>query len=457
MIVQMSRRALISLAALAALVIVVVGIGVTLRLLGSRAMLATGLSRLTGREIHLEGPATLRPGLVPALRIEGVTVEPAEGSALHSARIGQLDLVFALWPLVRGDFEVHRLEIDDARVVVVPSAAEADAVARTISAEPSGHYSLQEADVRNLELEIRRDGDAEPTVARLARLRSRPAGRGAGRRAECRRKGRGLRLRSPRPLRPEASPPPKRPIRLPSRSRERSPVRASPPTDRSTSRRRAALSSLRVRAEAPHLQVFSRLARRELPTVGPVHASGLVELRDETIGVSNLDLQIGSRDTAWLEMTGSVRDIAKQREFSLDASFGFDDVRVLAPLVGDPPHIGRIVGKASVHDRAGPRRIEEFTLKGGRPGIFEIDMEGRLEDIGRVHGLDAQLDLKARDLAVLGELFRRTLPPVGPVEFAGEVTAQDGALSAKTLLGASGPDALADEILLELEGRGTGS
>ncbi|MBW2269638.1 MAG: AsmA family protein [Deltaproteobacteria bacterium] len=421
----MSRRVLISLAALAALVIVAVGIGVTLRLLGSRGMLAMGLSGLTGREIHVEGPATLRPGLVPALRIEGVTVEPAEGSALHSARIGQLDLVFALWPLVRGDFEVHRLEIDDARVVVVPSAVEADT-----PAEPSGRYSLKEADVRNLELEIRRGGDAEPTVARLARLSLGRPDEGLG--VEVSAAGtvedfdfdlRGRYARSGPAS--EASGPPSIEVEGTLAGAR---VSANGSLDLSPESRSL---SLRVRAEAPHLQAFSRLAQLDLPTIGPVHASGLVELRGGTLGVSDLDLQIGSRDTAWLDVTGTVRDVAKQREFSLDASFGFDDVRLLAPLVRDPPHIGRIVGKASVHDRAGPRRIEEFTLEGGQPGIFEIDLEGRFDDIGRVHGLDAQLDLKARDLAVLGELFRRTLPPVGPVEFAGKVMAQEGALSAK--------------------------
>jgi hypothetical protein len=39
-----------------------------------------------------------------------------------------------------------------------------------------------------------------------------------------------------------------------------------------------------------------------------------------------------------------------------------------------------------------------------------------------VHDLDAQIDLRARDLTVLGELFRRSLPPIGAVELSGHVS-----------------------------------
>ena len=57
--------------------------------------------------------------------------------------------------------------------------------------------------------------------------------------------------------------------------------------------------------------------------------------------------------------------------------------------------------------------IEHFSLKGGRKGVFEIDAEGRFHDILGVHDLDAHVDLEARDLAVLGALFRKKLPPIG--------------------------------------------
>jgi len=187
-------------------------------------------------------------------------------------------------------------------------------------------------------------------------------------------------------------------------------------------------AELRLQLDAPHLAVFSGAAQLDLPELGPVRGEAILELEGRRIGVTDLELHAGNEHEAWLHLTGYAKDLVRRRHFSLQADFGFEDVRTLGPLVGNPPPIGAVEGRARVSDRDDKPGIDEFHVKGGRPGVFEIDAEGHFEDLEGVHGLDARIDLEARDPAVIGELLRHELPAVGPVEFTGKVSAQAGVL-----------------------------
>lgn len=352
-------------------------------------MLVAGLTTATGRVVKIEGSVELRPGLAPGLLLEGVSIGPADDSAFRKARIGHLDIVVGLWPLLQAHVEVRRLELSDATLVVDPASAGDSAPASLAS-----DLTLKRVDVSNLTVEIQQDGGRPPAVAHIQQL--------------------GL-------TRTEAT---SYSLELTS-SLEGGTVTGEgtldlAPDDRSL--------SATLHADIPHLQALSALAQTELPRVGPVKASAQLDVREDGISLSELDVQVGTHDTAWVELKGHVRDVVKRQDFALTANFGFDDVRVLAPLVRSPPHIGRIEGRANIHDSDGPTRIEEFTVEGGRPGVFELSAKGHFDDVESLHGLDATVDLKVKDLAVVGELLGRTLPRTSPVEVSGHVTAADGKL-----------------------------
>jgi hypothetical protein len=188
----------------------------------------------------------------------------------------------------------------------------------------------------------------------------------------------------------------------------------------------AASIDLTIRADAPHLQVFVPVARRDLPKIGPVSFSGVVKGGGAKLGLSELDVRIGTSATAWLNVTGFVRDLQARRHFSLHSEFGFTDARLLHPLVGNPPDVGSVSGTALFDDLDGTPGIDEFKLKGGRPDVFEIDAQGSFGDFRGIEGLDARVEVNAADLAVLGELLNRTLPPIGPLSFSGEVEGHHG-------------------------------
>jgi uncharacterized protein involved in outer membrane biogenesis len=428
----MSRRVL-AIVLLAAFVLLGLGAVAAFRLLDAGELLAGRLSAMTGREVTIEKPVKLRLGLGPGLHVEGVRVgESAEGSPLRSVYVGRLDLTFELLPLVCGHLELRRLEVDDVDMVIEPAVGDDDehAESRASGARP---YSVRHADVRNLRVQLRRGGGAK-TIASIERasLRSRDeAGeidlelRGAVDRVDFDLSG--SYNRSP----------------LPSGEADGATLTLDGQVAGARVSGRGSLKdengalsiALPFRADAPHLQIFSGVAQRELPELGPVRALGRLQVHGGTVGVSDLDVRVGDRKTAWLELTGYVRDLRNRSSFALASDFGVADVRSLGPLVGDPPHIGTVIGKASIHDRSGAPKIEKFTLKGGLPGVLEIDAEGQFENVRGVNGLDARVDLKARDLESIGEFFRRAFPKIGPVEFRGNVTAEAGEVTAEDVRG----------------------
>jgi hypothetical protein len=425
---DLSRRLLIGAALLVALGVAALLLVATSGLLELRGVLAARLSAATGREVTIAGTARLRPTLPPGLRVEGVAVgEPADGSWLRGARIGRLELVLALWPLVRGEVRVHGLELHDVALVLEAPAAQDEAAAPGKAGER--RVLVKQARATDVAIELRRDGGRQVTLARIDRLELRS--QEEGRVTEASAAGAVENVDFDLSVRREGA---RAPATRDSAAIElEGHVAGARITGQGSSRTEGGARSgtLRLQAEAPHLEVFARAAQRELPRLGPVRATALLEMAEDRLGISDLDLRVGSEDTAWLHLTGYAKDLRSRRRFALRAEFGFDDVRSLGPLVGDPPDIGAVAGRLSVSDLDDTPGVDEFHLEGGRTGVFEIDAQGRFEDVKAVHGLDARVDLRVRDLAVVGELLRRPLPAIGPVEFSGKVSAERGELASR--------------------------
>lgn len=182
----------------------------------------------------------------------------------------------------------------------------------------------------------------------------------------------------------------------------------------------------------------------------PLRGSARLEISRAGAGVSGLDLHLGSRETAWLEASGSAGSLDPLRDFEFRADFGWADVRSLEPLVRSPPDIGPVTGSLTVHDPQGVVGITDFSLKGGRKGVFEVDAAGKFEDIANVHGLDTRLHLEAHNLAIIGELLRTSLPPIAPFSFKGQVKADGRHVSSTGVTARLGKTDVAGSFSAEL-------
>jgi len=317
---------------------------ISYRLLDSRKLLAGRITAAMGREVTI-GAASLRPGLRPGLEVRDVVVAESTGSSvLRAARFDRLDLVFALWPLVWGEFRLIQIEVEGGRLALQP--ADAPPEAQEAASGGGWQLSVRKAVARNVEIAVHR-GDAVYTTT-LERL---TWGMELERQIhEATIKGSfgaiGFDLSGQFDHRSEAIEGTGRvPVTL-------SGTLAGAEVSGSGAIEGALLSpaiELRLQAKAPSLRDFDRAAGRELPALGPVRGAGLLRLRDGVLGLTELDLVLGSRDEAWLEVTGHVGDLAKRLEYSLASHFGFHDVRVLPEAlkkdVHKPVHVAPFPGR----------------------------------------------------------------------------------------------------------------
>ncbi len=171
---------------------------------------------------------------------------------------------------------------------------------------------------------------------------------------------------------------------------------------------------------------------RALPALGPVTASGTLRKREADLGIDGIAIELGNREDTWAVVNGSIRDLAGLQGVQLTAEFGAVDLRHASPyLRGEPPDIGPLRGVARLADSDGTLGIEDFSLQGGREGLFELDLSGRFDDLREIDELEVEVRLAARDLGVLGQVFGAELPAVGPLELSGQLRGTEGRIVAE--------------------------
>jgi uncharacterized protein involved in outer membrane biogenesis len=172
----------------------------------------------------------------------------------------------------------------------------------------------------------------------------------------------------------------------------------------------------------------------ELPNLGPLEVSGRLHDRDGALGVEALRVHVGRRAETWVEVSGSIGDLLARRGISLDVDFGTANLQSLGEVFGQTlPPIGRIEGSVRVSDVDGTLGIEDLRLRAGDRGLVEVNLTATFDDLFERDDIEVTVEIRARDLAVLGALAGVELAPIGPVEFKGRVRGSDEALSAKNV------------------------
>jgi uncharacterized protein involved in outer membrane biogenesis len=166
-----------------------------------------------------------------------------------------------------------------------------------------------------------------------------------------------------------------------------------------------------------------------LPELGPLEASGRLRERGGTLSIEDLVVSLGTPGKSWAEAEGHVHDLAGLRKLSLRGRFGGLTAEMFEGFLGRRlPNLGQLEGSVEVSDDDGSVGIERFRVDGGRDGAFRFAAKGSLDKLDALDEISLQLELEARDLAVLGALAGRELPAVGPVAFSGRVSGSDGRL-----------------------------
>jgi hypothetical protein len=164
----------------------------------------------------------------------------------------------------------------------------------------------------------------------------------------------------------------------------------------------------------------------KLPEVGPVTASVMIRGNTSALSAEEFTAKIGSRDGTWLEVNGSVADLANFTGVHLAGEFSGADLRYANPYIDhELPDVGPIRGNAKLSDRDGSLGLEEVRIAGGREGALTFDFSGRIDHMLDRDEIDIDAKIEAESLTIIGDLFGVELPPIAPVSFSGTMNGSD--------------------------------
>lgn len=143
----------------------------------------------------------------------------------------------------------------------------------------------------------------------------------------------------------------------------------------------------------------------------------------------------GSLDGMRFTATGSVGRPAELSELEFDLALAAPDLASIGALAGrELPEIGPVRASARLSDSDGTLGLEEISVRIGDPeDAFNASVAGEIDDFDRLDEIDIRLDLKARDLLLIGQLLGEAgLPYVAPVSLEGSFRGSDERLTSQS-------------------------
>jgi hypothetical protein len=138
--------------------------------------------------------------------------------------------------------------------------------------------------------------------------------------------------------------------------------------------------------------------------------------------MDSAQLQLGDTDTPVVTATGYIHDLYGMKGVKGDAQLHLDGRRFAAFAdLDNLPELGAVTGHLSISDNDGSLGIDSFQVETGQPELLSLKLDGSFDNFKDPSTLVFNSSLKARDLKLIGALFERDWPPVGPVQLDAEI------------------------------------
>lgn len=165
-------------------------------------------------------------------------------------------------------------------------------------------------------------------------------------------------------------------------------------------------------------------------SLGPLDVSGILAEVDAALGARELRIATVYEDVLQLEITGSVRDLARLQGVDLAFQIGADDPDFLEPFVGRRfSGSGSLATDGTVSDADGSLGVEG-ELHADWEGRVRLDLAGQYDDLASTDEVEVSTRLFVRDAKAIGELLGldKVLPAIGPIEASAALRDEAGVL-----------------------------
>jgi uncharacterized protein involved in outer membrane biogenesis len=175
-------------------------------------------------------------------------------------------------------------------------------------------------------------------------------------------------------------------------------------------------TSLTIQANSSSSRVLAETLGHTIPELGPLTAQANIR-GEKKISLESAQIRLGDKDNPVVQATGYINDLFAMKGVKGDVQLHLDGHRFAA--IADSaklPDLGALTGQVKISDKDGNLGIQSLEMESKQPGLLSLKVIGRFDNFKDPSTLLLNSSLTARDLQLLGALFDRKWPAIGPVQ-----------------------------------------
>jgi uncharacterized protein involved in outer membrane biogenesis len=188
----------------------------------------------------------------------------------------------------------------------------------------------------------------------------------------------------------------------------------------------------KVDLDVRSLDFVSDYVKIDLPPLGSLKATANIASKGATFEIKDINANL-SGENITAKVTGAVGDLLKAREIDTIVDLGVQSLAFLSNYIKmELPPLGPLKASASIASKGDTFVAKEIEAELAGEKI-QARVAASMQDILKLTGFDADIDLAVDSLASLGTLVKQKLPDSGPVTLEGKISGK-GVLGGATAI-----------------------
>ena len=181
-------------------------------------------------------------------------------------------------------------------------------------------------------------------------------------------------------------------------------------------------TNLSVQASSSGSRALAETLGYPIPELGPLSAQAKIRGNNGKISLDSAQLRLGEVNDPVVIVTGYIKDLFAMKGVKGDGRLHLDGRQFAAFTdLEKPPELGALTGRVKVSDSDGTLGIDSLKMESSQPGLLSLRLDGSYANFKDPSTLLLNSSLAARDLQLVGSLFDRQWPAIGPVQLNSQI------------------------------------
>jgi len=180
-------------------------------------------------------------------------------------------------------------------------------------------------------------------------------------------------------------------------------------------------TSLTIQANSSSSRALVGKLGHRIPELGPLSANANIRGKKK-VSMDSAQLRLGDKDKPVVKATGYIKDLFAMKGVKGEGQLHLDGRRFAEFADFDKlPELGPLKGRVKISDSDGTLGIDSLQLESAQPELLSLKVNGSFENFKDPSTWLVNSSLSARDLQLIGSIFDRRWPSIGPVQLDSQI------------------------------------